>query len=288
VRSAAVGDHHPGGQRGTGKTYTIASLAARYLAEGEVELSQLLLVTFGRMATNELRLRVRSRLVSVEAALAAALVGTGGDPADPLVSLLTDVPREEIGRRRQRVARALADFDAATIATTHEFCLQMLDGLGVLGDREPQAVFVEHVTDLTREIATDLYLRRYATWESPPMSYPEAVQIAQQAVAAGHAPAGPTADNAESGDHSTASRDGSRTPRRRGQSGRPDAVRPPVHLRRHADPAPGRYCGPGPAVRMPPTGSAERYRVVMVDEFQDNRPGAVGDPAPGLRAAGAR
>ena len=39
----------------------------------------------------------------------------------------------------------------------------MLDGLGVLGDREPQAVFVEHLTDLTREVARDLYLRRYAT-----------------------------------------------------------------------------------------------------------------------------
>src|SRR4029453_4404127 len=63
---------------GRGKTYTIASLAARYLAEGEVELSQLLLVTFGRMATNELRLRVRKRLVGVEAALPPA--GRGGPP----------------------------------------------------------------------------------------------------------------------------------------------------------------------------------------------------------------
>ena len=97
--------------------------------------------------------------------------------SDPLVALLTDVPPDELSRRRGRVARALADFDAATIATTHEFCLQMLDGLGVLGDREPQAVFVEQVTDLTREVATDLYLRRYATWDSPPMTYPEAVEI---------------------------------------------------------------------------------------------------------------
>jgi exodeoxyribonuclease V beta subunit len=256
---------------GTGKTYTIASLAARYLAEGEVELSQLLLVTFGRMATNELRLRVRSRLVSVEAALAAALVGTGGDPADPLVSLLTDVPREEIGRRRQRVARALADFDAATIATTHEFCLQMLDGLGVLGDREPQAVFVEHVTDLTREIATDLYLRRYATWESPPMSYPEAVQIAQQAVAAGHARLVPTADNAESGDHSTAAERVAYAEAARAEvaarmrSGRLFTYDDMLIRLRDALKDPDR--GPAAADRL-----RERYRVVMVDEFQDTDP----------------
>ena len=33
---------------GTGKTYTIAALTARAIAEGVAELNQLLLVTFGR------------------------------------------------------------------------------------------------------------------------------------------------------------------------------------------------------------------------------------------------
>ncbi len=58
---------------GTGKTYTIAALTARLIAEGAAELSELLLVTFGRMATNELRLRVRERLVAVENCLADAV-----------------------------------------------------------------------------------------------------------------------------------------------------------------------------------------------------------------------
>src|ERR1700689_4006446 len=52
---------------GTGKTYTIAALAARFVAEGR-DLKQLLLVTFTRMATGELRERVRERLVSAEQA----------------------------------------------------------------------------------------------------------------------------------------------------------------------------------------------------------------------------
>ena len=116
---------------GTGKTYTIAALAARYLAEGVVTLDQLMLVTFGRMATNELRLRVRERLVTLELRLAAASTDTPAADLDPLETLLTGTDRAEQQRRHHRVARALADFDAATIATTHEFCLQMLDGLGV-------------------------------------------------------------------------------------------------------------------------------------------------------------
>src|SRR6201999_702229 len=53
---------------GTGKTYTIAALAARYVAEG-TPLHRLLLVTFTRMATGELRERVRERLVAVERGL---------------------------------------------------------------------------------------------------------------------------------------------------------------------------------------------------------------------------
>ena len=40
---------------GTGKTWTIAALATRYVAEEGLELAQLMLVTFGRAATQELR-----------------------------------------------------------------------------------------------------------------------------------------------------------------------------------------------------------------------------------------
>src|ERR1700712_2142584 len=49
---------------GTGKTFTIAGLVARYVAEGVARLDELLVVTFGRAATQELRDRVRERLVS--------------------------------------------------------------------------------------------------------------------------------------------------------------------------------------------------------------------------------
>src|ERR1017187_505363 len=63
---------------GTGKTYTIAALATRYVAEG-TPLDAMLLVTFTRLATGELRDRVRQRLVDTRGALEAALAG-GGAP----------------------------------------------------------------------------------------------------------------------------------------------------------------------------------------------------------------
>src|SRR5207244_192300 len=109
---------------------------------------QVMLVTFGRLATNELRSRVHERLVSLEERMAEAIAGTPAADLDALERWLisgvrptgsTPVAPAELVQRHARVARALADFDAATIATTHEFCRQMLDGLGVLGDREPTA-----------------------------------------------------------------------------------------------------------------------------------------------------
>ena len=54
---------------GTGKTYALAGLVTRYIAEGVATLDQMLLITFSRAATRELRERVRAQLVNAVAAL---------------------------------------------------------------------------------------------------------------------------------------------------------------------------------------------------------------------------
>ena len=97
---------------GTGKTYTIAALAARYVAEG-TPLERLLLITFTRMATGELRDRVRERLVGCEQELSRILAGaplTTGP--DPVVTLLASGSPEEVaaaarpaGARGRRLRR---------------------------------------------------------------------------------------------------------------------------------------------------------------------------------------
>src|SRR3712207_8631796 len=87
---------------GTGKTYTIAALAARYVAEG-TPLERLLLVTFTRMATGELRERVRERLVAVEQGLAQGLAGAAGDGGDPVLELLAARPAAQLQAYRRRL-----------------------------------------------------------------------------------------------------------------------------------------------------------------------------------------
>jgi exodeoxyribonuclease V beta subunit len=165
---------------GTGKTYTIAALAARYVADG-VPLERLLLVTFTRMATGELRERVRERLLSAERGLAQALAGT--PPAgDPVVDRLAQGEPAEVEERRERLRRALSGFDGATIATTHGFCQEVLDGLGVAGDLEPDISFVEDLRDLADEVIDDLYVRRFRTEGAPPFGRGQAGSIARAAI----------------------------------------------------------------------------------------------------------
>jgi exodeoxyribonuclease V beta subunit len=136
---------------GTGKTYTIAGLVARYIAEGEATIEELLVVTFGRAATSELRSRVRERLQSVHAALV-----TGSATGDSVVAHLRGL---DVALCTRRLAAALAAFDAATVSTTHEFCHQVLRGLGVLADHDRDAVLVDSLNDLVTEVADDLYLQ---------------------------------------------------------------------------------------------------------------------------------
>jgi exodeoxyribonuclease V beta subunit len=167
---------------GTGKTYTIAALAARYVADG-APLERVLLVTFTRMATGELRERVRERLVSVERGLIEALSGApmrrGGDP---VVELLAAGSPGEVALRRERLSRALGDFDAATIATTHGFCQEVLVGLGIAADLEPDVTFVEDLRDLVADVIDDLYVRRFHRGETPAFDRAQAAEIAMIAI----------------------------------------------------------------------------------------------------------
>ena len=143
---------------GTGKTHTVASLVVTEVAGGR-PLDELLVVTFTRKATGTLRERVWQRLA---AAVAALHPDAASDPGDVVVAHLRRGPAGEVARRRDRLVRALADFDGATIATTHGFCQQVLASLGVVGDSERDLELVEDVAGLVEDAVDDLFVRRFA------------------------------------------------------------------------------------------------------------------------------
>ena len=145
---------------GTGKTYTVGALAARFVAEGHCTLDQMLVVTFGRVASQELRERVRDQLVAVQRGLADPPTARASD--DTVVQFLAATDDAEAAVRHRRISTALAHFDSATIATTHQFCQQVLVGLGVAGDSEAGATLVENLDDVVAEVVDDLFVRKFA------------------------------------------------------------------------------------------------------------------------------
>ena len=250
---------------GTGKTYTIAALAARYVAEG-TPLDRLLLITFTRMATGELRDRVRERLVGCEQALSAILAGVPDANTDPVVTLLAAGEDAEVARRRDRLARAVADFDAATIATTHGFCQEVLAELGTVGDLDRETAFVENVSELLEQALDDLYVRRFHRREAARFKRAEALKIARAAVDNPMAELEPRDEPTDS------------TPAMRYRLAR--AIREELEQRKRRlaimtyddlltrlNETLGGPSGPAARERL-----SSRFDVVLVDEFQDTDP----------------
>ncbi len=106
---------------GTGKTYNIALLYLRLVLERELDVRQILVTTFTEAAAQELRARIRRRLLDAESALESA----AGD--SDLGRFLDELSRIK-GRKSllTRVRLALADIDLAPISTIHGFCRRVL------------------------------------------------------------------------------------------------------------------------------------------------------------------
>lgn len=161
---------------GTGKTYTLAALACRYVAEQDVPIGDLLVVTFTRAAAAELRDRIRQRLATAARALHhPATVDPGDDQA--MAHLLTAGP-DELALRRQRLDQAVVDFDTATITTIHGFCAQVLAAQGSTGPFDPGAVLVQDPSDVVDSVCADVIVTAALTaGPSAPVELPDADRL---------------------------------------------------------------------------------------------------------------
>jgi len=137
---------------GTGKTYTLADLATRFIAEGRASASELLIVTFTRAATDELRSRVRDRVVGAAGHLAS---GHPAPDGDALLTLLSEPGDRD---RLARLQRAVSEFDAATVTTIHGFAKQVLGALGVSAGADPDARLDADSSALIRDTCADVLI----------------------------------------------------------------------------------------------------------------------------------
>lgn len=108
---------------GTGKTFSIEHTIVRLLLEGQpLSLDQILVVTFTRAATRDLRARIHENILFAIRCLKQE--EKKGVP-DYLVAILEEGP-EAAHRALRRLQQAIGIFDFAQIDTIHGFCAQML------------------------------------------------------------------------------------------------------------------------------------------------------------------
>ncbi|NIR48550.1 UvrD-helicase domain-containing protein, partial [candidate division KSB1 bacterium] len=135
---------------GTGKTYTITGLYLRLLLEENLEVDEILVVTFTEAATNELKERIRATLLRAKEDFLARRSD------DKFLSgyIKKNQNSEKAG---DTLDKAIRNFDEAAIYTIHGFCNRVLQEhafeSGGLFDTE----LVTEQTELLRQVVEDFW-----------------------------------------------------------------------------------------------------------------------------------
>lgn len=150
VHSPLKGIHLIEASAGTGKTYTIAGIFLRLVLEHRIHSDSVLIVTFTRAATEELKVRIRNNLLAAKAGF------EHGQSQDPFIDTLIKKTKDP-DQGLQRIKDALIDFDQAAIFTIHGFCHRVLHEFAF----ETQSLFdtdlVGESGELIREVAEDYW-----------------------------------------------------------------------------------------------------------------------------------
>lgn len=162
---------------GTGKTYSIALLYVRLILERQLEVDEILVVTFTTSATEELRGRIRDRLRDmldiVTGKSSGEMPGGGPAAAGPISSL------PDCGEAARRLKDALQRMDEAAMYTIHGFCQRMLQDHAFESGVPFAMDFIESEQLLRSQIMEDFWRRRFysaspeeaawvlANWQGP-------------------------------------------------------------------------------------------------------------------------
>ncbi len=143
---------------GTGKTYNITALYLRYLIVQKLEVQQILVVTFTRAATVELKERL---LTNIQKAISMLRTGECGND-NLLVSLKEWIEDSSISKEEavKRLKKAERNFNRAQVFTIHAFCNKILQSEAFRSGNLFESELIE--ADLERQLmqeAVDDYWR---------------------------------------------------------------------------------------------------------------------------------
>ncbi|MCU7833974.1 MAG: exodeoxyribonuclease V subunit beta [gamma proteobacterium symbiont of Taylorina sp.] len=155
---------------GTGKTYNITRLYLRLLLEKELTVQQILVMTFTKAATEELRGRIDKELRN-------ALTHWGNlGKQDPFFKVMEDKFQKQ--QAEQKLKPALLELDEAAIYTIHGFCSRALSSqafasglaMDISMESDCSELLLESVRDWLRQInqrEAEFALLKEKNWHNP-------------------------------------------------------------------------------------------------------------------------
>lgn len=176
---------------GTGKTYTLANLYLRYLLESNYSVEQILVVTFTDAATQELRDRIRARIVELGALFDTVIswrvaetevTGKGIENADGLEAQLTQYSSDPLLQHmvlqsanlredRMRLTIAERHIDLAEIHTIHGFCQKVINENAVALGLATNQRLQEDMKLMHLDVCEDIWRRFILKLPCPQLSF---------------------------------------------------------------------------------------------------------------------
>ncbi|MCL1911413.1 MAG: exodeoxyribonuclease V subunit beta [Leptospirales bacterium] len=133
---------------GTGKTYSIALLVLRLIAEKNIPLKEIAVVTFTKDAASELRERIRNFIATAVSAQNNKEIDN-----DDIASIIRRAPASSAKNLRE----ALYGIDEASIFTIHGFCLRVLEDNAFETGNPYDSEMMANQDALLEEICADFY-----------------------------------------------------------------------------------------------------------------------------------
>ena len=145
---------------GTGKTFALVTVLLRLVLERGAPLPQLLAVTFTRAAAQELRTRLRHRLQAARRVLEGATQKADDAEAAAARAVLEQAaPAVESTLLDERLQSALLQLDEAQVSTIHGFCQRALREFGFRAGVLADAVPVDAAPEAWAEVAAQVWRR---------------------------------------------------------------------------------------------------------------------------------
>jgi exodeoxyribonuclease V beta subunit len=157
---------------GTGKTWTLSALFARLIVQRQLDVKQILAITFTKAAAAELRDRIRKRLVELKFFLEQD-PATQGQSDDKFLIYIQDwlAKKQQTEQGIQRLYNAITNFDEATITTINGFCQGELVEQALASGMPFESELLSDTAPLLHEIIQDYCRQQWRQAEPLLVSY---------------------------------------------------------------------------------------------------------------------